>query len=262
MELTDVLSKLTTNIGDHLDQELDMSKIISSELDGIINYNMWLETIELQKQFNNSVASDWITDIDNEKYDYWMAILDEANEVLNSRHWKWWKDSSKQGEVDWTNVQVEMVDLFLFIMSLNIQNGSTDMLFSHLINHQMNTDQSQFEQDPDQFFNDFWNKFLMAVQMKNLPLVTSSVVEFWFKLGLDVNDLFIQYRIKSALNDIRQEFGYNDGNYIKHWLVPSGEKLEDNIIAKQLVFGIELDENTIENMKSILRTYYLKYVAV
>jgi len=231
---------------------------MSSELGGVVDFNMWLETVEIQKKFNDKVAPGWLQD--TEKYDYWMAILDETVEVLGSKHWKWWKKDKELGEIDWDNVQVEIVDLFHFILSVAIQQNTQHILFTQLVNLEMNKETQVIR--PDNFFSTFWDEFMIAVQNRMLPLAAVRIVEYWYKTGADVNQLFMEYRIKAALNNIRQEFGYGT-SYKKMWNVAgTSEVVEDNVIAKTLAQDIELDENTVQNIEIKLRDYYLTHVQI
>lgn len=262
MDMLAAFTRLTDNINQQIDTKLDIEEIMDSELNGIIDYKLWKETVDIQKDFNDFVAPGWLTDKNNEKYNYWMAILDETVEVLNSKHWKWWKNPNEMGNVDWDNIQVELIDLFHFILSLCIQQEATTVIFSQLMNLEMNKDKLKLKRD-GKYFEDFWHTFLMAVQMKNLPLVAVSWGDFWFRAGGDVNILFKEYRIKAALNNIRQEFGYGAKNtYQKIWARADGTKAEDNVIAWELSQDIELNENTVEEITKVLREHYLKYVAL
>jgi len=262
MDMLKAFTRLTDNINGHLDQKIDVEQIMNSELREVMDYGLWVETIDMQKAFNDSVAPGWQLDKSGKKYDFWMAILDESVEVLGSRHWKWWKNTSKHGEVDWDNVGVELVDLFHFILSLSIQHETTEILFSQMVNLQMNKSSLTLVRD-DKFFSDFWQNFLMSVQMKNVPLLAVGWVDFWFRMGYDVNDLFYQYRVKAALNKIRQEFGYGVKNaYQKNWLDLNGKEVEDNVMAFKLTQDINLDKNSLDNMIDVLRNYYLTNVSI
>jgi len=255
MDVLTAFSRLTDNINQNQDElQLNVEDIMNSELGNFIDYGLWKETMELQKKFNDQVAPGWMQDKRNQKYNFWMAILDETTEVLNSKHWKWWKDPSKMNEVDWDNVQVELIDLFHFILSICIQQNAEHVLFSQLLNLQMNKDKITLIKD-DKYFEDFWNNFLMAVQMKNLPVMAVSWGDFWFRAGGDVNVLFKEYRIKAALNKIRQEFGYGK-EYQKMWNF-NGKMVEDNVVAWELSKDIPLDKNTLENVTKVLREFYL-----
>ena len=265
MDLMDNFNKMAGLVQGQINTEIDIEKVMSSEMGDVIDYGMWLETVEIQKKFNNSVAPGWQIDVSQQKYDYWMAVLDETLEVLNSKHWKWWKDSAKMGQVDWANVRVELVDLFLFLMSIAIQQNSQQIIFQQLLNLEMNKDQPGQRKriKDDRFFDDFWQQFLGAVHMKSLPVSCIKLVEFWFRAGGDVGELFMEYRIKTALNDIRQEFGYGTSTYSKMWLdVEIGEKVEDNVMATKLAKDVPLDENTVKAIKDNMRRYYLTHVAI
>jgi hypothetical protein len=264
MDILNSFNKLNNQLSTQLDKtnlDIDINKIISEELNGAVSYTLWLETVELQKMFNDDIAPGWITDTSGKKYDYWMAVLDETVEVLNSKHWKWWKDKQKMGEIDWDNIKVELIDLFHFILSLSIQSRTENMIFSQLIALELNKDTvSKFD---DNFFKDFWDEFLMAVHMKMLPVAIVKLVDFWYRAGGDANQLFKEYRIKSALNKIRQEFGYKDGLYEKQWLdIDSGQRVEDNVMAWKIAKNINVDDKLTDNIAEALRIYYIKHMVI
>jgi dimeric dUTPase (all-alpha-NTP-PPase superfamily) len=265
MDIFKTLDKMSNrfNIGALPDIEIDQLK--ATELSAVIDYELWLETIELQKEFNTQVAPDWASDRLGKKYNFWMGILDETAEVLNSRHWKWWKNRDQMGNVDWDNVKVELIDIFHFTLSICIQNNMENTLFMQLVNLEMNKDNTSINhkvKDPE-FFDDFWEEFLMAVQMKLLPVLIIRLVEYWYRAGGDANTLFREYRIKAALNKIRQEFGYSSKNsYEKMWPNKSGKMVEDNVMAVELTKDIPIDKDTVDNMKKVLRDYYLQNIAI
>jgi hypothetical protein len=263
MDLFESFSKMTNQINSQINQDIDINKIMDSELQGVVDFKMWMETVELQKEFNNSVAPGWQTDINQDKYDYWMAITDEAVEVLGSKHWKWWKDNTKMGEIDWDNVNVELIDLFLFTISIAIQQDAQHIIFSQLVNMEMNKETMEIK--PEDFFDDFRERFLgIAVANKNLALTAVFLVEFWYKAGGTANQLFMEFRVKSALNKIRQEYGYGKKNsYHKMWLdIDTGKMVEDNVIAAKMATKVDLDDDTISNIYNLLETYYLEHVAI
>jgi len=244
---------------------LDINKTITEEVNGVIDYELWLETIQIQRDFNNRVASGWERDSKQQKFDYWMAMLDETVEVLGSRQWKWWKDSSTFQEVDWENVKVEMVDLFHFLLSIGVQTKSEDLIFAALLGGEVETKSNVrplASENPDRFFSDFWDRFLISVQMKAFPMLVVLWVEFWTRLGFNTEDLFKEYRVKAALNIVRQEFGYGTKNtYNKLWIDPlnPSNKVEDNIAAYQLTQTTDkMSKDTTQNFIKILRKYYLQ----
>lgn len=258
MDIFDNFSKMSNLVTGQIKQDIDINQVMSEELGGVVDFGLWLETVDIQKAFNNKVAPGWLQD--KEKYDYWMAILDETVEVLGSKHWKWWKKDKELGEIDWDNVQVEIIDLFHFILSVAIQQGTQHILFTQLVNLEMNKE-TQVIRD-DAFFKSFWDEFMIAVQNKLLPLAAVRIIEYWYRTGGDAAQLFMEYRVKSALNNIRQEFGYGT-TYQKIWLdAETGQNVEDNVIAKKLARGVELNTHTVATLEDKLRDYYLTNVAI
>jgi len=263
MDILTAFSRMAADMDKNIDQEIDIDQIMTSELKGIIDYSLWQETIKIQESLNDSVAPGWKEDKEQRKYDFWMAILDETTEVLNSRHWKWWKDSNKMGNVDWDNVRVELIDLFHFILSIAIQHDSSSIIFAQLANLETNKDRLKEPRD-EHFFEDFWQMFLMSLHTKNLPVIAVYWCDFWYRAGGDVNELFMEYRIKAALNKIRQEFGYGAKNtYQKLWVdKDTGAMVEDNVMAWKLAQDVELNKDTVETMTNKLRDYYLENVEI
>jgi dimeric dUTPase (all-alpha-NTP-PPase superfamily) len=264
MNIYDALNKMANNVTGKISQEVDVTAVMSSEINKVVDYGLWVETVKIQKDFNESVAPGWELDNNHKKYDFWMAVLDETVEVLGSKHWKWWKNSNKLGEVDWDNIKVELIDIFHFLLSIAIQNDMDHILYSHMVSVELNKDENPLEVRGKDFFNEFWTEFLMAVQMKILPVACLKLVEFWYKAGGTSNELFKEYRIKAALNNIRQEFGYGAVNtYEKMWPdIENGGKVEDNVIAWRLAQNVALNENTTNQITEILRDYYIEHVAI
>jgi dimeric dUTPase (all-alpha-NTP-PPase superfamily) len=192
-----------------------------------------------------------------------MAILDETVEVLGSRHWKWWKNSDKMNQVDWDNVQVELIDIFHFLLSTAVQQKQQDSIFMMLMT--LDNEKNPFPVKDDKFFDDFWSEFLMAVWQKSLPLVIVKWIEFWYRSGGTYKSLAQNYFIKNALNHIRQEFGYGQGAYQKMWKHPNDptKLVEDNVVAGILLKSDEdITSDSLKEMENTLRNYYLQYVAL
>lgn len=244
---------LTPELKKNLNIDLDLWQE-TLEVNNIIDYNIWDETIKIQDNFNSQINPNW----KESDQDFWMAILDETIEVLNSRNWKWWKDTSKYEykSVDKENIKVEFIDIFHFMLSIAIKENMEMIIYASFMNKEMNKDSIKLiDNNMDDFFNNFWNDYLMAVSMKNLPMIITKWTDFWYDLGYDAQYLFLQYRIKVALNKLRQEFGYTDGTYIKSW-----NGVEDNKVAFELCNNVKLDNNTVDNMFDILKDYYLKNI--
>ncbi|WP_321779095.1 dUTP diphosphatase [Sulfurimonas sp.] len=197
--------------------------------------------LQLQAQLNDSTNGEqWVKGITkNSKTINWKrCIYMECAEMIDSFSWKHWKSIDK--EADWDNLQIEVVDVWHFMMSLAIENYSANLkggiedlainisnleAFSKLENKNklfgyqddviikvesiMRTSLSLQELDLDVFVEDFFT------------LVTLS--------GLDLDTLYRLYVGKNILNQFRQDNGYKEGSYIKMW-----DGVEDNIIMKKI----------------------------
>ncbi len=206
----------------------------------MLDIELWLKIVQLQKDFNSRVAPGWEKDTNQEKFNYWMAIMDETVEVLGSKHWKWWKDTDRMNAVDWDNVQVELIDLFHFILSIALQYKMQDTLFMQLAAFEKiskGEGNISISIKDTKFFDDFWQQFLMAVWQKNLALAVVKWTEFFYRSGGTYLTLARDYFIKNALNHIRQEFGYSRGQYSKMWKHPTDPSkiVEDNVVAGLLL---------------------------
>ncbi len=250
----------------------DLNQMLDSELSDVWSFSVWQEIINLQSSFNDSVSPGWEKDINQEQYNTWYALLDEVTEVVNSKEWKWWKNSADYNSVDWDNVVVEFVDIFHFMLSLALQTDSADTIFVTMVSFQKSKSVGKNDTKirEDDFFEHFWDKILMSVFLKQTTLLMVSWVELWYKLGEDLNSFTKAYFTKMALNKIRQEFGYSNNTYFKMWSDPKNpsdikQKVEDNVAAKYLMRNIKDDDirtDTIKEMEHILRNYYLEFVAI
>jgi len=254
--------------GEHGQQINSLFEKEMNDLGGPVNFSLWTKMIQMQEEFNDRVSPGWKNDKNQEKYDYWMAILDETMEVQGSKHWKWWKDSEKMNVIDWDNVNVEFVDIFHFLLSISLQINHQDTIFMTMIAFEKMLDDKKISIRDEKFFDGFWQEFLMAVWQKSLPLSVVKWCEYFYMSGGNFHSLTRDYFIKNSLNHIRQEFGYNIGKYSKMWRDPSNptRKVEDNMAANFLLKEAWVDRNlttnSFEEMQVILRKYYLEYVSV
>ena len=81
----------------NLNNPKEISKNLTKKLNGVVNLDpvIWNQTVELQDTFNKKVIPNWKT----KNLDWWMAIIDENVEILNSKSWKWWKDKNNYGDI-------------------------------------------------------------------------------------------------------------------------------------------------------------------
>jgi len=196
--------------------------------------------LQLQNQLNDATNGDeWTRGITkNGRVINWRrCIYMECAEMIDSFSWKHWK--SLDQEADWDNLQIEVVDVWHFIISLaiedyakNFKGGIEDLaidISSLSAFSRIDTESNSFAPQEDVIVT-VENIMRLALQEK---LVLNEILEEFFNLvvmsGLDLQSLYRLYVGKNILNQFRQDNGYKDGTYVKIW---NGE--EDNVVMKRI----------------------------
>ncbi len=197
--------------------------------------------LQLQNQLNDATNGDkWTSGITkNGKVINWnRCIYMECAEMVDSFSWKHWKSINK--EPDWDNLQIEVIDVWHFIISLAIENYSKNLKggiedlalnISQLESFsKIDLESSEFASQ-DEVIAKVENIILLSLQKDSLELETllSEFFDLVVMSGLDLETLYRLYVGKNILNQFRQDNGYKDGSYIKVW---DGE--EDNVIMKRI----------------------------
>jgi dimeric dUTPase (all-alpha-NTP-PPase superfamily) len=196
---------------------------------------------QLQAELNESTnGPDWTSGITkNKKIINWRrCIYMECAEMIDSFSWKHWKNIDQ--EPNWDNLQIEVVDVWHFIISLAIENysqtlrGTVDTLA-------LNVSQLKAFEQVTQTNNEFASQDILIAKVEELMRITlekgalelEALFENFFDLvimsGLDLETLYRLYVGKNILNQFRQDNGYKDGSYIKVW-----DGIEDNVIMKRI----------------------------
>lgn len=197
--------------------------------------------LQLQNQLNDATnGEDWVKGVTkNGKAINWKrCIYMECAEMVDSFSWKHWK--AIDADPDWQNHQIEVVDVWHFIMSLAIENYA-QMMKGGIEDLAINISQlesfSQIDVSSENFApqNEVIEKVesLIRLAISKSDLEIESLIEDFFDLvimsGLDLETLYRLYVGKNILNQFRQDNGYKDGSYIKVW---NGE--EDNVVMKRI----------------------------
>ena len=197
--------------------------------------------LQLQAQLNEATnGEEWTKGITkNKKVINWKrCIYMECAEMVDSFSWKHWKSIAK--EPDWENHQIEVIDVWHFIMSLAIENYSQTLrggIEDLAINISQLPSYTQVESDSKKFGlqDDVITKVenLIRLSISTDELQLEALISEFFDLvmmsGLNLNTLYRLYVGKNILNQFRQDNGYKDGSYIKIW---NGE--EDNVVMKRI----------------------------
>jgi len=197
--------------------------------------------LQLQNQLNNATnGEEWTQGITkNDKVINWRrCIYMECAEMIDSFSWKHWKSIAQ--EPDWDNLQIEVVDVWHFIMSLAIEEyaknfrGGVEDVAVHISElpslEALQTDETGFASE-----NEVMEKVeeIMFQALNKTSLDLDKLMNDFFSLvsmsGLNLETLYRLYVGKNILNQFRQDHGYKDGTYIKVW---NGE--EDNVVMKRV----------------------------
>lgn len=184
------------------------------------------QMLTMQDAMNSRVSDTWR---DN-NYEWYRAIWVECAEMLDHHGWKWWKHQ----EIDVAQVQLELVDIFHFGLSLRLMAGdSVDQISQALA---LELTQGSAEGD-----------FKIALEnlasdaVTNKAFNANAFTDCMRLMDMDLDELFRQYVGKNTLNFFRQDHGYKDGTYIKIW---HGE--EDNEVLAQLVNKLDASADNFQ----------------
>ena len=197
--------------------------------------------LQLQASLNDATNGEKWTDgvTKNGKVINWKrCIYMECAEMIDSFSWKHWKNIEK--EPDWDNLQIEVVDVWHFIMSLAIENYSQTLRgqiedlaidISQMDSFTKIDTQNELFELQDDVINKI-ESIMYDVLSKgglNLEKLIADFFDLVLMSGLDLESLYKLYVGKNILNQFRQDHGYKDGSYIKVW---AGE--EDNVVMKRV----------------------------
>lgn len=194
------------------------------------------EMIKLQNILNiKTCGENWVagTTTDGRKITWLRYIRQEIAEAIDSsdtyKHWK-----NLNGNVDWENLKIEVVDIWHFIISRSIEligidksmkvsgtNMAEKSLYLLPTYIKKNTEPLDYLKTVECLEEltkvTFIRPYSASALVSNFALVMNSI-------HMDIDELYRLYIIKNVLNIFRQNNGYKDGSYKK---VINGE--EDNV---------------------------------
>jgi len=197
--------------------------------------------LQLQNQLNDATnGEEWTKGLTkNGKTINWRrCIYMECAEMVDSFSWKHWKAIDK--EPDWANHQIEVVDVWHFIMSLAIEHYALEMKggiedlalnISDLESFsKVDVTKEHFAKQDDVIAKvESLIRLAISKETLELEVLLSDFFDLVIMSGLDLESLYRLYVGKNILNQFRQDHGYKDGSYIKVW---NGE--EDNIVMTRI----------------------------
>ena len=204
--------------------------------------NKILLMVELQNKLNDATnGKEWVNGItkNNKTINWRRCIYMESAEMIDSFPWKHWK--SIEQEPDWHNHQIEVVDVWHFIISLVIeeslkQDSSTSL--EDIADKISNSDSFEKIINNGEYFSDIDTVLenvenLMRISLSKESLDLNALISEFFELvsisGLNIDSLYRLYVGKNILNQFRQDNGYKNGTYVKIW-----NNKEDNVVMKEI----------------------------
>jgi len=198
--------------------------------------------LQLQADLNEATNGDkWTEGVTkNGKLINWRrCIYMECAEMIDSFTWKHWKNIDQ--EADWDNLQVEVVDVWHFIMSLAIENYSQTLRgqvedlaidISELQSFKKIDTEDELFAKQDETIYKIESIMIEALSRDSLQLekLLGDFFDLVLMSGLNLESLYKLYVGKNILNQFRQDNGYKEGSYIKVW---AGE--EDNVVMKRVL---------------------------
>lgn len=195
------------------------------------------QMLSLQDAMNSRVSETWRSN----NYEWYRAIWVECAEMLDHHGWKWWKHQ----EIDVPQVQLELVDIFHFGLSLRLMTGQAVESIATELAEQLSegTDESDFKIALESLASD-------AVTNKSFD--ATAFADCMRLMNMDLDELFRQYVGKNTLNFFRQDHGYKEGSYIKIW---NGK--EDNEVLADVVTTLDSSaEDFQKQLYSALESHY------
>lgn len=158
--------------------------------------------LTLQDSMNARVHPEWRT----QGFAWYRAIWVECGELLDHYGWKWWKKQTP----DMAQVQLELIDIWHFGLSIMLQSGQTAEAIASDIARSLvvATDEADFRLDLERF-----TAQVLATQAFDI----AGFGRLMAGARLDFEQLFSGYVGKNVLNFFRQDHGYQDGTYHKIW---------------------------------------------
>ncbi|WP_293443300.1 dUTP diphosphatase [Persephonella sp.] len=220
-----------------------------------------IDMFQLQEKLNRKIDDNWRQI--RSKEDFARATWIECAELVDSLPWKWWK---KQ-QPDMENVQIEVVDIWHFVMSYILLDyedigKAVESEPVNLFVRGLNEDFREINIKGEHINHylgetDSYKRIIFLAERVAEGFLKQDLNEGVFFFGLLVKNtipfehLYLLYIGKNILNHIRQEKGYNSGDYKK---VING--MEDNRYLFELVKSVKNKKDLEEKIRKTFETIH------
>ena len=185
-----------------------------------------LTMLEMQDQMNSRVHPQW----QEQGYEWYRAIWVECAEMLDHYGWKWWKHQ----QPDLPQVQMELIDIWHFGMSLMLQEGESPQSIAERLAPVLTSGEGgDFKELLETFTT-------VAISDRGFDALTFADLMVASELSFD--GLVRSYIGKNVLNFFRQDHGYKEGTYHKHW-----QGREDNEHLVEVLETIDIGADDVRD---------------
>ena len=196
--------------------------------------------LELQDAMNTKVNAQW----QQQGYEWYRAIWVECAELMDHYGWKWWKKQSPDTE----QVALELIDIWHFGLSIMLQSGKSLDAISTKIQAELiiKTEEEDFRLDLERFASATLNDREFHIDL---------FARLMAGVDMSFEQLYRGYVGKNVLNFFRQDHGYKDGTYRKHW----HDGREDNEHLVEAVQSLDAAEVTFKDnlYQALIQRYSL-----
>ncbi len=196
--------------------------------------------LAMQEAINTQIHAQWR----GQGNRWYRAIWVECAELLDHYGWKWWK--RQQPDLD--QVRLELVDIWHFGLSTLLER---DLAADDIAAEFAAALAAPVPRGDPEVFRGAVEQFAartLVAQDFDLPgfAVLMQVIELSF------DELYRRYVGKNVLNRFRQDHGYQDGSYRKHW-----HGREDNEWLVELSVALDPESNSFaHDLYAALRARY------
>lgn len=160
--------------------------------------------LDLQDSMNTKVTADWRA----QNYEWYRAIWVECAELMDHYGWKWWKKQTPDTE----QVALELIDIWHFGLSILLQSGATAEAIATQVEQQLAA-ANEAEAGNFRLAVERFAAATLADQQFHIGLFAQMMAG----INMSFAELYRGYVGKNVLNFFRQDNGYKEGSYRKHW---------------------------------------------
>ncbi|MBZ7979432.1 dUTP diphosphatase [Campylobacter sp. RM12642] len=205
------------------------------------------DMLSLQQALNNATCGiGWEKGYtkENRLIDFARCIYMECAELVDSMPWKHWKSIDASWDLE--NIQIELVDIWHFILSLAIMQNQQKELINTISEFKFNKTNKNLND-----ILELSRELIHTSSTKELNI--TQITEIFLKLmcscELEFTRLYKIYIGKNVLNKFRQDNGYKNGTYKKLW---NGK--EDNVILYELLEQNDINYDSLyKNLNEIYK---------